>query len=710
MAGQRIERSHGVGSPDRTSPAPPEVTPRTGARQAPARAQSPMLDALARNRPRTRAGTLSRAGRTANLPPQTTVIDSLTHAIEAKKTVDMALRDGRAWQTLAGGSGPGFTDTDEALRATDGVIASARSGLDALEQANDMGLEPPSGYDNAKVEMIGFVLQAAEFAIVVLNNQFEKWNTSGFTIAMPPPGIEAATENQQHAPGAHDRAQSSSTSTGRQLPSSTMVAAIGTALAEMTSKRDKLPAYEKIARDFPAWLKQGANHSYLQRHETKMKLTRRLAQSVTRGMNVRILELNVERLKLSGLQLAPILDRTGAKTIRQFDDNPELHKAWDDIGQAEDLDPDQLGKAKSIALPHLHGINVFSDELCLEAANMIEMNDASDLWRYALDMAGAFKTYASCLRGLCDEARAGRPLPGNELAAPQASASPGTGASSSSQSRRTEGAPGTAQPPKNRQGSAAPRNAPAVPEHPVEASAAAAGPRVNYREIVERAGANVISVAHELGKDAHTLELMQDPMFDPVDAAQFARKSAESWFGDTGKLRKAIGKARASGPANDNRIDALSDRLEALRLVQGSIAATESDAIKRLARPEEKHLKQLLQLKEIARIDPPVRLPSDGDVGDKGTLFESRIELKPLSNGERARPLFIHLHTSKLVDSEAARTLPFKALTAIHVKTEAQRALGAKWEQIANASGAVHRGTIRSSSLLGELRSYRPPA
>ncbi|NEL65553.1 MAG: outer protein P, partial [Xanthomonas perforans] len=108
----------------------------------------------------------------------------------------------------------------------------------------------------------------------------------------------------------------------------------------------------------------------------------------------------------------------------------------------------------------------------------------------------------------------------------------------------------------------------------------------------------------------------------------------------------------------------------------------------------------------LARVTAPNRLRSEDDIGDRGRLFEVRIEHTPQSNGNIPRPWFVHVHAKRPVTPDALRALDYKDLAAVHLKTEREVNLGARWEEMMRALGnteaKVHRATI-GSKLLGQL-------
>ncbi|WP_068820013.1 type III secretion system effector protein, partial [Xanthomonas graminis] len=122
--------------------------------------------------------------------------------------------------------------------------------------------------------------------------------------------------------------------------------------------------------------------------------------------------------------------------------------------------------------------------------------------------------------------------------------------------------------------------------------------------------------------------------------------------------------------------------------------------------PRAPHLERLLAMNGLARVTAPKRLPSEGDRGSRGRLFEVRIDHTPQSNGNLPAPWFVHLHTEKPVTPAALRSLPYKDFTAVHLKTAREVNLGSRWEEVMHALGhtdaKVHRATI-GSKLLGQL-------
>jgi hypothetical protein len=595
-------------------------------------------------------------------------------------------------------------DPDTTLALADEVIAELHVGLRALEDTHQLGAEPPEGHVAVNTKLNGYLLQAAKSAIVAMLNQLTHWQNTGMyvqgaAVALPEAHSGASTSAARPAAGpSRPRA-------GAQPPSREALITLG--LDKLAAARQRLAAYEQIVDAFPPPQTQFGPGDPL---HAVARLSKVVAQSVTRDINGLAVELHMDRLETLGTSFDSIAERMNARSIHAIADTPAVYEAWDAIDGAQELGPKQLASAKLVASAYLDGIDALSEQLCIDAAARIDANDDSALWRYTLDTASAFQTYASFLRQVRDQARAGAPAPSAPSPPPAAS----TDIPTNEATIAAEAAPGAsaadAQPQRETAttSQARPRAGAVETTAPTRQPTAQPIQRPRYRELVERANGDLASMARALGKDATTLVQLRNPAFDPIESAQYARHAVQSWLGDIDNLRKAVRRA-STGPSDSSahsaRLDLLTDRLDALTLVHHQIATAESDALKALSCPKAKHVRRLLKLNELAHVGAPVRLPSAGDVGDQGTLFEMTILLKPLSSGAAARPLFVHLHTAERMDAASAGTTPFRKLTAAHVKTEAQRRLGARWEQMANALGSVHRGKI-DSALLGELRAF----
>lgn len=139
------------------------------------------------------------------------------------------------------------------------------------------------------------------------------------------------------------------------------------------------------------------------------------------------------------------------------------------------------------------------------------------------------------------------------------------------------------------------------------------------------------------------------------------------------------------------------------------VSAFEIDLVKQYALPRANHVSMLLNSGAAVPDGAVRKLPSDGDPdGDHGTLFEVRLAVKPLSNGQPAAPLYVHFHTKNVVGTDAIANISPGELAAVHVKTAEQRALGPKWEAL-NAAllGPVHRGALTDQVLVDLQKSMK---
>ncbi|RJN07881.1 type III secretion system effector protein [Xanthomonas vasicola] len=212
-----------------------------------------------------------------------------------------------------------------------------------------------------------------------------------------------------------------------------------------------------------------------------------------------------------------------------------------------------------------------------------------------------------------------------------------------------------------------------------------------------------IALAKRLGKDTTDVErLIGDSRYDAATAFDSARITMQGWFGSSERLLQLKSKLRAG----DERIAQLDTRLRFLQRIEHDFKRREADALKTDPQPRAPHLERLLAMHGLARISAPNRLRSEGDRGDRGTLFEVRIEHAPQSNGDIPAPWFVHIHTDKPVMPAGLRALHPKNLAAVHLKTASEVNLGPRWEEMMRALGnteaKVHRATV-GSKLLGKL-------
>ena len=60
---------------------------------------------------------------------------------------------------------------------------------------------------------------------------------------------------------------------------------------------------------------------------------------------------------------------------------------------------------------------------------------------------------------------------------------------------------------------------------------------------------------------------------------------------------------------------------------------------------------------------------------------------RPAARGDRALPLFVHLHLSRPVDAGKLHTLSYGDFNAVHLKLAAQKGQGRNWEKMMHAMG-----------------------
>ncbi|KUF20990.1 hypothetical protein [Xanthomonas phaseoli] len=371
------------------------------------------------------------------------------------------------------------------------------------------------------------------------------------------------------------------------------------------------------------------------------------------------------------------------------------------------LTPEMLAMYKNALVEYAEMRGRAATQLCMDAAALIEDGGhARDhLWPTMLDLAQALADQRQAILDMCQFSVQDRQLIGAAVAShEQVPASitpsvPTTTAGKSSRSRkartRTSGASSSAAVPAQRvvdERSAVQKQADEVLRSaPLESL-----------PVVELGG-DFIALAKRLGKDTTDVErLIGDSRHDAATAFDFARTRMQGWFGSSERLLQLKNKLRAG----DGRIEQLDTRLRLLQRIEHDFERRQADALKTDPQPRAPHLERLLATNGLARITAPNLLRSEGDRGDRGRLFEVRIEHTPQSNGDNPAPWFVHIHTDKPVTSAGVRALHYKELTAVHLKTAREVNLGARWEEMMRALGntdaKVHRATI-GSKLLGQL-------
>ncbi|WP_240435193.1 hypothetical protein [Ralstonia solanacearum] len=359
----------------------------------------------------------------------------------------------------------------------------------------------------------------------------------------------------------------------------------------------------------------------------------------------------------------------------------------------------------------------------MDAAARIEMNDATDLWKAMLDVAQVIADYRANLDALCESVRGADFEP-----ATPSSREDGPGSASEPQPAATMPVPAATTEDRHPVGHgkqlvaapalAAPAPVPRPPDSRTPAQREADDLlrrcQVDAATVSQFRG-DVVAIADAFGKDASDLErLMNDRERSAAVTATAMRTSVEDWFGK----RERLEKAQRGLSAEDPRIGLLTDRLRALDMIGRYVDVWEADASKRALVPKAKHLERLLEMNEVEQVDAPVRLRSGRDKRNRDRVFEIRIQPKPLSDRDqdkdegkaddrdRARPMFVHLHTSRRIGADALHTLDYRDFDAVHLKLDAQKNLGRNWEEVMRALGYPDMKVERSkvgSELLSRL-------
>lgn len=122
-------------------------------------------------------------------------------------------------------------------------------------------------------------------------------------------------------------------------------------------------------------------------------------------------------------------------------------------------------------------------------------------------------------------------------------------------------------------------------------------------------------------------------------------------------------------------------------------AATTIHCMKIYPFPSQKYLEHLREAKELTPADLPRALK-----GEPGTLFEIRLQPKPLRNGAMPNPMWVHIHTKRPVHAGQLATLDDAAFAACHVKSKEQRGHNRQWQDARAAIGhenvVIHRGKL----------------
>ncbi|MEZ0191866.1 type III secretion system effector XopP [Ralstonia solanacearum] len=397
-----------------------------------------------------------------------------------------------------------------------------------------------------------------------------------------------------------------------------------------------------------------------------------------------------------------------ASSVLEAEADESWMRRWPGAQSADRPTLQELHQHHEVLQDYGRQLDLVGRDMCLDAAAMIEMNDADGLWQCMMDIAHSIAGYQEGLEALCRAAGSVRPARVEPPPLPAAERPPAESARPSGSARRTHGKPG------KRPGAAA-AAVPAIRPAPVDkrtdtqktADTLLKQYRID-RNTVSQCDGDLIRVAQSLGKDTRTLQReLADPRRDGAITADYLRSAVRDWLGDVekiGLLRDAV----AALPEKDVRVGQLAGRIKALERIGRQLDTMEADLLKGDACPRAPHLKRLLNAKEnqIRFVSQPARLPAETRSDRLGTLFEMRIGLKPLSDGRRVAPWVVHIHTREPTTADALSTMLSGNFAAVHLKTDWEKNLGASWEAVMRALGypeaKVHRGPI-GGELLGQL-------
>ncbi|MEA9482771.1 type III secretion system effector XopP [Xanthomonas campestris] len=367
------------------------------------------------------------------------------------------------------------------------------------------------------------------------------------------------------------------------------------------------------------------------------------------------------------------------------------------------LTPQVVAQHKDVLEDYAEHFGRIGLKLCVDVAALIE-NDCDDhIWRSMLDLAQALTDYRQCVLDLTSSVVAGKrevvTSPSatiEQLPVPRASPRPAR-KHRKPVNRAAEESSLVPAPPAilSDKRTLAQKQADALLKSiPLE------------RSMVNELDADFMLIAKMLGRDTSSVgSMMHRSGQDAAIAFTFVRASVRDWF-----ARDRLLQTKAKLSPEDDRVAQLTERLQLVDMIEQRVRIREADALKSDPQPRSPHLSRLLKMSEVARVTSPIRLPSDHDNGDRGTLFEIRIDHAPLSNGKRPAPWFVHLHTAEPVTADALPTLGYKAFNAVHLKTAREKNLGKRWEMLMRALGhadaKVHRSTI-DSALLASLLHMR---
>lgn len=666
----------------------------------------------------TRPASASAAGPVAAFPLRRAVLPLLPLAAETLQTepakqVDWALKYGATWRTLVH---DGRASTEQRLNLARTGVKHAEAGLRALALLSEQGCL--TNDDALRGELFNHRAEATMAGIQAYHRMLnEEWETHA------------------QGRGVHSDASAPAAFEGiRELLTR----------GQFQDAKLELKRYRAVLDTFVEHCKPGgAPHPLQARLESNLPAVmagRARCRSAMQSVNVLGIAscaYSLSRLALA-MRLPDLTARVAALLAAMRHQRDEVAVAVHTLdalamwhpGAEGEAPPDrptrpQLAACKGLVRAFRDRLDRIGTHLCMDAAARIEMNDATDLWKAMLDVAQVIADYRANLDALCESVRGADFEP-----ATPSSREDGPGSASEPQPAATMPVPAATiedrhpvehgKHPVARPALAAPAPVPRPPDSRTPAQREADDLlrrcQVDAATVSQFRG-DVVAIADAFGKDASDLErLMNDRERSAAVAATFMRTSVEDWFGK----RERLEKAQRGLSAEDPRIGLLTDRLRALDMIGRYVDVWEADASKRALVPKAKHLERLLEMNEVEQVDAPVRLRSGRDKRNRDRVFEIRIQPKPLSgrdqdkdkdedkagDRDRARPMFVHLHTSRRIGADALHTLDYRDFDAVHLKLDAQKNLGRNWEEVMRALGYPDMKVERSkvgSELLSRL-------
>jgi len=438
----------------------------------------------------------------------------------------------------------------------------------------------------------------------------------------------------------------------------------------------------------------------------------------------RIMELTTLRLQTYRDELSSELFNALDNHRRLLDESRQIYDAAYTVLIHEKVDAQALPEAARNMESVREQLRGSGEVLCMAAAG--EIDEGSQKWQNALECADAVLMLTSSLLDLirrAEESVSARP---RAVATASSSRAPGLAAvEQSSTSEQASTRPQT----RNSRRRAARRQATAAETKTVGAAMPSGTQRIAERARGALSGSRVltpamvmaeddpVNLARSLGQDTRVVEYLRRFGACPIDTAHAIRDSIGKWFGNVAELRAAqdelvsLPNDARTAAGLDDVLARIKERVDGFDALMHQVTADEIERIKRHDRPTGKHLERLLALGQIERVEAATKLRSEGDTDSLGHLFEIAVQSAPLRDGSPAPALYVHLHTTVPVSLDEIANLPYKAFAKVHVKTHAQKNLGASWEEWRKRLGyddKVHRGTVGAREIEQLMRIAAP--